>query len=324
MRAVAITEPGAPDVLQVVERPDPRPGPGELLVAVEAAGVNRPDLMQRQGKYPPPPGASDIPGLEIAGTVVTAGADVTRWRPGDRVCALVAGGGYAEQCIVPEPQCLPMPDGLEADAAAAIPETYFTVWTNLFQRAGLRHGERLLVHGGASGIGTTAIQLAREWGATILTTAGSDEKCTACERLGGRAINYRTTDFVAAVRELTSGRGVDVILDIIGGEYLMKNIDCLAMDGRLVQIGLQGGARTDINLALLMQRRVTLTGSKLRPRRVEEKRMIARETEHHIWPLLESKRVGPIVHARFPLDQAADAHRLLESGDVIGKVVLIV
>jgi putative PIG3 family NAD(P)H quinone oxidoreductase len=323
MRAVAITEPGDPDVLQIVERPDPLPGPGELLVAVEAAGVNRPDLMQRQGKYPPPPGASDIPGLEMAGTVVTVGRDVTRWRTGDRVCALVAGGGYAEQCVVPEPQCLPIPDGLEPDAAAAIPETYFTVWTNLFQRAGLRHGERLLVHGGTSGIGTTAIQLAREWGATILTTAGSNEKCTACERLGARAINYRTTDFTQAVRELTSGRGVDVILDIIGGEYLMKNLECLAMDGRLVQIGLQGGVRTEINLALL-QRRVTVTGSTLRPRSVDEKGMIARELEHHVWPLLASQRVGPIVHARFPLDRAADAHRLLESGDVIGKVVLVV
>src|SRR5262245_15274009 len=324
MRAVAITEPGGPDVLQIVERPDPRPGPGELIVAVEAAGVNRPDLMQRQGKYPPPPGASDIPGLEIAGTVLTVGRSVTRWRKGDRVCALVAGGGYAEQCVVPEPQCLPVPDGLEPAAAAAIPETYFTVWTNLFQRAGLRHGERLLVHGGTSGIGTTAIQLAREWGATILTTAGSDDKCAACERLGARAINYRTADFVQVVRELTSGRGVDVILDIIGGEYLMRNIECLAIDGRLVQIGLQGGARTEINLALLMQRRVTLTGSTLRPRTVDEKGMIARELEHHVWPLVASKRVGPIVHASFPLEQAADAHRLLESGDVIGKVVLIV
>jgi NADPH2:quinone reductase len=322
MRAIEIAQPGGPDVLKIVERPDPRAGAGELLVRVEAAGVNRPDLMQRQGKYPPPPGAPDIPGLEISGTIRTVGPGVTRWREGDRVCALVAGGGYAELCVVPEPQCLPIPDGLDPIVAAAIPETYFTVWTNLFQRAGLRRGERVLVHGGTSGIGTTAIQLGREWDATIFATAGSDDKCAACERLGARGINYRTTDFVEAIRRLTAGKGVNVILDIVGGEYLMRNIDCLAMDGRLVQIGLQGGARTEINLASLMQRRLTLTGSTLRPRSPEEKGVIARELEQHVWPLLASKRVGPIVHATFPLDKAADAHRLLESGEVIGKVVL--
>ena len=323
MRAAVITTPGDPDVLQIVERPDPRAGHGELVVRVEAAGVNRPDLLQRRGKYPPPPGASDIPGLEIAGTIVAVGPDVARWREGDRVCALVAGGGYAELCIVPEPQCLPIPDGLDPITAAAIPETYFTVWTNLFQRAGLRRGERVLVHGGTSGIGTTAIQLAREWGATIFATAGSDEKCAACERLGARGINYRTTDFVEAVRTLTAGRGVDVVLDIIGGDYLARNIECLAMDGRLVQIGLQGGPRAEINLVPLMQRRLTLTGSTLRPRSVEEKGAIARALEQHVWPLLASKRVGPIVHATFPLERAADAHGLLESGEVIGKVVLV-
>ena len=322
MRAIEITQPGNPDVLEIVERPDPRPGASELVVRVEAAGVNRPDLMQRQGKYPPPPGASDIPGLEIAGTVRTVGPGVSRWREGDRVCALVAGGGYAELCVVPEPQCLPIPAGVDAVAAAAIPETYFTVWTNLFQRARLQRGERVLVHGGTSGIGTTAIQLAREWNATIFATAGSAEKCAACERLGAHAINYRTSDFAEVVRARTSGRGVDVVLDIIGGDYLMKNIGCLAIDGRLVQIGLQGGARAEINLSLLMQRRATLTGSTLRPRSPEEKGSIARDLEQHVWPLLASKRVGPVVHATFPLEQAAEAHRLLESGEVIGKVVL--
>jgi len=324
MRAIEITQPGSPDVLKIVERPDPTPGVGELVVRVEAAGLNRPDLMQRQGKYPPPPGASDIPGLEIAGTVRAVGPGVSRWREGDRVCALVAGGGYAELCVVPEPQCLPMPDGVDAITAAAIPETYFTVWTNLFQRARLQRGERVLVHGGTSGIGTTAIQLAREWNATIFATAGSDEKCAACERLGAHAINYRTHDFAEVVRTETSGRGVDVILDIIGGDYLMTNIACLAIDGRLVQIGLQGGARAEINLSLLMQRRATLTGSTLRPRSPEEKGAIARDLEQHVWPLLVAKRVAPVVHATFPLEQAAEAHRMLESGEVIGKVVLTV
>jgi len=322
MRAIEITQPGSPDVLKIVERPDPTPGVGELVVQVEAAGLNRPDLMQRQGKYPPPPGASDIPGLEIAGTVRTVGPGVSRWREGDRVCALVAGGGYAELCVVPEPQCLPMPDGVDAITAAAIPETYFTVWTNLFQRARLQRGERVLVHGGTSGIGTTAIQLAREWNATIFATAGSDEKCAACERLGAHAINYRTHDFAEVVQTETSGRGVDVILDIIGGDYLMTNIACLAIDGRLVQIGLQGGARAEINLSLLMQRRATLTGSTLRPRSPAEKGAIARDLEQHVWPLLAAKRVAPVVHATFPLEQAAEAHRMLESGEVIGKVVL--
>jgi NADPH2:quinone reductase len=324
MRAIEITQPGGPDVLKVVDRPDPRADPGQLLVKVEAAGVNRPDLMQRLGKYPPPPGAPDIPGLEIAGTVRAVGPGVSRWRTGDRVCALVAGGGYAELCVVPEPQCLPLPDGLDPIAAAAIPETYFTVWTNLFQRARLQRGERVLVHGGTSGIGTTAIQLAREWNATIFATAGSDEKCAACERLGAQAINYTTSDFEEVVRASTAGRGVDVILDIIGGEYLSRNLDCLAMEGRLVQIGLQGGARAEINLSTLMQRRATLTGSTLRPRSPEQKGLIARDLEQHVWPLLAAKRVGPVVHATFPLEQAAAAHRLLESGEVIGKVVLIV
>jgi NADPH2:quinone reductase len=322
MRVIVISSPGSPGVLRLEDRPMPAIEPAEVLVRVEAAGVNRPDIMQRLGKYPPPPGASDVPGLEIAGTVERAGEAVTRWRAGDRVCALVAGGGYAEYCPVPEPQCLPIPAGLDRIHAAAIPETYFTVWTNLFQRAGLREGERVLVHGGTSGVGTTAIQLARAFGATAIATAGSDEKCGACERLGAVAINYHTTDFVAAVRELTDGQGVDVILDIIGGDYLSRNLECLAKHGRLVQIGLQGGAKAEINLTTLMQRRATLTGSTLRPRSVAEKGTIARDLEAQVWPLLAAGTVKPLVHSVFPLERAADAHRALESGAVIGKVVL--
>jgi NADPH:quinone reductase len=322
MRSVVISSPGSPGMLKLGDRPIPGIGQADLLVRVEAAGVNRPDIMQRLGKYLPPPGASDVPGLEVAGTVERVGQGVTRWRVGDRVCALVAGGGYAEYCAVPEPQCLPIPSGLDPIHAAAIPETFFTVWTNLFQRAGLREGERVLLHGGTSGIGTTAIQLARAFGATAFATAGSDEKCAACERLGAQAINYRTTDFVEAVRELTDGQGVDVILDIIGGDYLPRNIECLAKDGRLVQIGLQGGVKSEINLSALMQRRATLTGSTLRPRTVAEKGAIARDLEKHVWPLLAAGTVKPLVHSVFPLERAADAHRTLESGAVIGKVVL--
>jgi NADPH2:quinone reductase len=322
MRAIVISSPGSPGVLKVEERPVPEIGETDLLVRVEAAGVNRPDIMQRLGKYAPPPGASDVPGLEVAGTVERAGSGATRWRTGDRICALVAGGGYAEYCAVPEPQCLPIPSGLDRIHAAAIPETFFTVWTNLFQRAGLREGERVLLHGGTSGIGTTAIQLARAFGATAFATAGTDEKCGACERLGARAINYRTTDFVQAVRDLTDGQGVDIILDIVGGDYLARNIECLAKDGRLVQIGLQGGFKAEINLSALMQRRATLTGSTLRPRTVHEKGAIARDLELHVWPLLTAGTVKPLVHSVFPLERAADAHRALESGAVIGKVVL--
>ncbi len=322
MRAILISTPGSPGVLKVEQRPIPEIGSTEVLIRVEAAGVNRPDLMQRAGRYPPPPGASDVPGLEVAGTVERAGADVRRWRVGDRVCALVAGGGYADYCAAPEPQCLPIPASLDGVRAAALPETFFTVWTNLFQRAALKSGERVLLHGGTSGIGTTAIQLAIAFGATALATAGSADKCAACERLGARAINYRTTDFVEAVRELTGGAGVDVILDIVGGDYLPRNIECLARDGRLVQIGLQGGAKAEINLSALMQRRATLTGSTLRPRSVEEKGAIARDLEARVWPLLAAGAVGPVIHGVFPLERAADAHRALESGAVIGKVVL--
>jgi NADPH:quinone reductase len=322
MKAVEIAAPGGPEVLRVVDRPTPRPGAGEVLVRVEAAGVNRPDLMQRQGKYPPPPGASDIPGLEIAGTIASGAG---RWHEGDRACALVSGGGYAELCAVPAQQCLPMPAGMTAVAAAAVPETYFTVWTNLFQRGRLQAGERVLVHGGTSGIGTTAIQLARAFGAIVYATAGSDEKCAACTALGATvAINYRTEDFVARVCAETDGRGVDVILDIVGGDYLARNIDALAMDGRLVQIGLMGGARAQIHLGPILQRRLTLTGSTLRPRTPDQKGAIARELEERVWPMLADGRVAPMIHRTFPLANAADAHRLLESGDVIGKIVLVV
>jgi NADPH2:quinone reductase len=324
MIAIEISAPGGPEVLRPVDRPAPAPGPGEVLIRVEAAGVNRPDIMQRQGKYPPPPGASDIPGLEIAGEVVETKGH-TRWKAGDRVCALVAGGGYAELCAVPAAQCLPIPRGLGAVEASAIPETYFTVWTNLFQRGHLQRGESALIHGGTSGIGSTAIQLARAFGATPYATAGSDEKCEACRRLGAvGAINYRTEDFVERVRELTSHQGVDVVLDIIGGDYLTRNIACLRLHGRLLQVGLIGGARAQIDLRPLLNNRLTVTGSTLRPRTVDEKGAIARELEEHVWPLLERGEVRPIVHRTLPLSQAAEAQRVLEAGDVIGKLVLTV
>ena len=324
MTAVEIAEPGPPDVLRIVQRPTPAPGAGEVLIRVEAAGVNRPDIMQRLGKYPPPPGASDLPGLEVAGTIAAVGPDTPRWRQGNRVCALVAGGGYAQYCTAPGPQCLPLPPALFAEQGAAIPETFFTVWTNLFQRAALRAGERVLVHGGTSGIGTTAIQLAKAFGAEVFATAGTDEKCAACEKLGAQAINYRTQDFTAVVRDRTDSRGVDVVLDIVGGDYLQRNIDVLAMHGRLVQIGLMGGARAQINLVRIMERRLTLTGSLLRPRTVQEKGAIAREIEEKVWPLLEAGTVAPVIDRVLPLARAADAHRALEAGEVIGKVVLTV
>ncbi len=326
MTVVEIAGPGGPEVLRPASRPVPRPGPDDVLVRVEAAGVNRPDIMQRLGKYPPPPGASDIPGLEIAGVIVAVGSGegADRWRPGDRVCALVSGGGYAEYCVVPAPQCLPIPQGFDAVSSAAIPETFFTVWTNLFQRGRLGAGERTLIHGGASGIGTTAIQLARVAGATVFVTAGSDEKCAACQRLGAAvAINYRTQDFVEVVRRETSEAGVDVILDIMGGDYFPRNVECLALNGRLVQIGLMGGARAEINLNAVLRRRLTISGSTLRPRSVAEKGALARELEVHVWPLLASGKVAPIIDRTFPLRAAAEAHRRLESGDHIGKVVLV-
>src|SRR5437762_5545800 len=316
MLAIEIREAGGPEVLVLADRPRPEPQAGEVLVKVRAAGVNRPDIMQRQGKYPPPPGASDIPGLEIAGTIESVGDGVSEWGAGDRVCALVAGGGYAEYAVAPAPQCLPVPRTLDFTAAAAIPETFFTVWTNVFERGRLQPSESLLVHGGASGIGTTAIQLARALGSRVFATAGTAEKCAACERLGAeRAINYRDTDFVAAVREATGGRGVDVILDMVGGDYLTRNVDLLPLDGRLVQIGTLGGPKAQINMVPVLQRRLTITGSTLRARSVAEKGAIADALREHVWPLLESRTVAPVVHATFPLRAAADAHRVMESSE---------
>jgi putative PIG3 family NAD(P)H quinone oxidoreductase len=325
MIAIGIRAPGPPEVLVPVERPTPTVTAGEVLIKVVAAGVNRPDVMQRQGMYPPPPGASDIPGLEIAGEIVGVASGVTSWRTGDRVCALVSGGGYAEYCSAPAPQCLPIPGGLDLIQAAAIPETFFTVWTNVFERGRLVAGETILIHGGSSGIGTTAIQLAHAFGARVITTAGSDEKCAACESLGADvAINYRAADFVAAVRDATGGRGVDVVLDMVGGDYVQRNIECLAMDGRLVQIGLLGGAKAQINTGPILQRRLWLTGSTLRARSVAEKGAIARAVHANVWPLLEAGTVRVLVHATYPLAQAAEAHRVMESSAHIGKLVLTV
>ncbi|MGE3509704.1 MAG: NAD(P)H-quinone oxidoreductase [Vicinamibacterales bacterium] len=325
MRAVEITKPGGPDVLAVVRRPIPEPGAGEVLIRVEAAGVNRPDVMQRLGQYPPPPGASDIPGLEIAGVITTIGADVTAWHSGDRVCALVSGGGYAEYCVAPAGQCLPIPDGLDAVGAAALPETVFTVWTNVFERGQLRAGESLLVHGGTSGIGTIAIQLARARGARVLATAGTAEKCHACLSLGAElAVNYRDTDFVEAVKDATEGRGVDVVLDMVGGDYLPRNFDVLAPDGRLVQIAALHGAKATVNVMPILLRRLTVTGSTLRGRSVAEKSALAVAVRHHVWPLIEAGRVRPVVHATFPLTEAPEAHRVMESSTHIGKLVLLV
>jgi len=321
MRVVEIASPGGPEMLRVAERPIPEPRGGEVLIRVVAAGVNRPDIMQRLGKYPPPPGASDIPGLEVAGEIV-AGAGTAIGR---HVCALVSGGGYAEYCVAPLEQCLPIPATVAEQHAAAIPETFFTVWTNLFERAGLAAGERVLVHGGTSGIGTTAIQLARARGAIVFATAGSDEKAAACRELGAvRAINYAHEDFVAAVKADTNGEGVDVVLDIVGADYVPRNLECLRMHGRLIQIGLIAGSRTTFDLRAILQRRLTITGSTLRPRTPAEKGAIARALERDVWPLLARGEVRPIVHAEFPLARAADAHSELEAGRVIGKVVLLV
>jgi putative PIG3 family NAD(P)H quinone oxidoreductase len=324
MIAIEISHPGDPEVLVPVERPRPEPGAGEVLIAVSAAGVNRPDVMQRRGHYPPPPGASDIPGLEVAGHIESIGAGVTGWSVGDAACALVSGGGYAEYCVAPTPQCLPAPRGLDLAAAAGIPETFFTVWTNLFERGRLHRGESVLIHGGSSGIGTTAIQLGVALGARVFATAGSADKCAACERLGAeRCINYREADFVAAVRDETSGRGVDVVLDMVGGDYAARNLDALAVEGRLVQIATQAGAKVEINILAVMQKRLTITGSTLRPRSVAEKGAIAAAVHKNVWPLLEAGTVKPIVHATFPLRDAAAAHRLMESGTHIGKILLI-
>ena len=325
MIAIEIREPGEPDVLVPAERPRPSPGSGEVLIKVGAAGVNRPDVFQRRGRYPPPPGASDIPGLEIAGTIEALGAAVRDWRVGDPVCALVAGGGYAEYCTAPAPQCLPVPRGLDVAAAAAIPETFFTVWTNVFERGRLQAGESILVHGGSSGIGTTAIQIARARGARVFATARTAEKCAACERLGAeRCINYREADFVDVVNKLTGGRGVDVVLDMVGAEYFPRNLDVLAVEGRLVEIATLRGVKAELNIQTIMHRRLTVTGSTLRARSVAEKGAIARAVREHVWPLVESGAVKPVVFKTFPLRDAASAHRLMESGDHIGKIVLTI
>lgn len=324
MLAVEISTPGAPEVLRPVQRPVPNPAANEVLIRVQAAGVNRPDVFQRQGHYPPPPGASDLPGLEVAGTVVLAGPSDGGLAVGDSVCALVPGGGYAEYCVAPVPQCLPFPAGFEAVAAAAIPETFFTVWTNVFQRGQLAAGETLLVHGGSSGIGTTAIQLAKAFGARVIVTVGSSEKAAACAALGAEAINYRDEDFVEAVGRLTDGEGVDLILDMVGGDYTPRNIGLLRLDGRLVQIALLRGSKTEIDLGPIMRKRLTLTGSTLRPRSVAEKGAIAAELRARVWPLLDAGKVKPLVHATFPLAEAAAAHRLMESSAHIGKIVLTV
>src|SRR6266487_546204 len=323
MIAIEIREPGGPEVLVPVERPTPAPAAGEVLIKVAAAGVNRPDVFQRLGRYPPPPGITDIPGLEVSGTIAEAAGDVRGLRAGDAVCALVAGGGYAEYCVAPAPQCLPVPRGMDLAAAAAIPETFFTVWTNVFERGRLTAGESMLIHGGSSGIGTTAIQLARAFGARVFATAGSAEKCHACERLGAeRCINYRESDFVAVVRELTSGRGVDVVLDMVGGAYFARNVDALATEGRLVEIATLQGAKAELKIQTTMQRRLTITGSTLRARPIADKGVIAEAVQRHIWPLLESGAVAPVIHATFPLRDAAEAHRTMESGAHIGKLVL--
>jgi NADPH:quinone reductase len=324
MTCIEISRPGGPEVLVPVERPDPVPGPGDVLIRVAGSGVNRPDVFQRKGAYPPPSGASDIPGLEVSGTVAAVGSSVTQWKVDDRVCALVSGGGYATMCVAPARQCLPVPQSVDLVEAGAIPETFFTVWTNVFDRGRLRAGETALFHGGSSGIGTTAIQLAAARGVTVLATAGSDEKCRACEDLGAKqAINYHSADFVEAVLELTDGKGVDLILDIVGGSYVARNLEALATDGRLVQIGFMAGeSSASVDFRRILSRRLTITGSLLRPRTVEEKGQIATALRTEIWPLLARGAVRPIIDRVLPLAEAAEAHRLMESSEHVGKIVL--
>jgi putative PIG3 family NAD(P)H quinone oxidoreductase len=324
MRAIGFSQAGGPEVLVPAELPEPVCGDDEVLIKVAAAGVNYPDVMQRKGRYPPPPGAPDILGLEVAGTVTVAGSNAAPWRVGDQVCALVAGGGYAEYCVAPAVQCLPVPRGFDMVHAAAIPETAFTVWTNLVQRGQLKAGETVLVHGGTSGIGTMAIQIARALGARVFATAGSDEKCDACRAMGAdAAFNYREVDFVQAALDATDGRGVDVVLDIVGGDYLQRNVDCLALDGRLVMVGQMRGPKSQLNTTPVFRKRLTITASTLRARTVAEKGALAREVRAHVWPALESGQVRIVVHATFPLAQAADAHRMMESSSHVGKIVLI-
>jgi len=324
-RVVEITAPGGPEVLQVRSRDVPAPKPGEVLIAVAAAGVNRPDVLQRMGRYPVPPGASDLPGLEVAGTIAELGAEVTQWKKGDRVCALTPGGGYAEHCIAPASSCLPLPKGLDFVQAASLPETYFTVWSNVFDRGGLEAGETFLVQGGSSGIGVAAIQMAHALGHRVFATAGTPEKCAACEKLGAeRAVNYKTEDFVEVVKSLTGGKGVDVILDMVAGDYVPREMKALADDGRIVLIALLGGSRATVDFNEVLRRRLVLTGSTLRPRSVEFKGAIARALREKVWPLLEAGTIKPVIHATFPLAEAAKAHAMLEAGEHIGKIVLTV
>lgn len=324
MYAIDIKQPGGPEQLVQVEKPLPPLQPGYLLVKVAAAGVNRPDVMQRQGVYPPPPGASLIPGLEIAGEVVATGAGVSHFAHGDRVCALIAGGGYAEYCLVHETNALPIPEGMSLLQAAAIPETFFTVWTNVFQRGRLSQGETLLVHGGTSGIGTVAVMLGKAFGARVLATVGSQAKCEAVLKLGAdAAINYREQDFVEQVKQLTDGHGADVIVDLIAGDYVARNYEAAAANGRIVQIGVQNGPAKQLNLMLMLAKRLTHTGSTLRSRSVEEKAAIAAELKQRVWPLLATGQVRPLIDTAFPLAQAADAHTLMESSGHIGKIMLV-
>ncbi len=323
MRAIEITQPGGPDVLKPAARPTPAPRENEILVKVAAAGVNRPDVLQRMGHYPVPPGVSDIPGLEVAGEVVDGSSRL--FRKGDNVCALVAGGGYAEYCVVPEAQALPVPKGLTPVEAASLPETFFTVWSNVYDRGRLAPGETLLVQGGSSGIGVTAIQMAAAMGNRVFATAGSDDKCAACIRLGAeRAINYRTQDFEKEILAATGGKGVNVILDMVGGDYVPRELKCLADDGRLVFIAYLRGPKTELNIDAVMRRRLTITGSTLRPRPVEFKAAIAGNLRSKIWPLIEAGRIKPEIYKTFPLEQAAEAHKLMESSQHIGKIVLTV
>jgi NADPH2:quinone reductase len=324
MKAIIITHPGGPEVLQIAERPKPSCGPNEILVKVVAAGVNRPDVFQRKGNYPPPPGApQDIPGMDIAGVIAETGANVTRWKVGDKVCALVSGGGYAEYCPAPEGQCLPIPNNLTFNEAAALPETFFTVWSNVFDRGALKKGESLLVHGGSSGIGVAAIQIANTLGSTVYVTAGSDEKCRFCEELGAaKAINYNTEDFKKVIAQITNGKGVDVILDMIAGDYTPANIQSLAEDGRLVMINTMKGKDVQIDLSLVMRKRQVITGSTLRSRDTAFKSAIARSLEYIIWPLLASGEIKPVIHSIFSAEEAAKAHQLMESNTHMGKIIL--
>ncbi|MBJ7263191.1 MAG: NAD(P)H-quinone oxidoreductase [Burkholderiaceae bacterium] len=323
MRAIEITQPGGPEVLQLVERPDPVPGPGEVLIKVHAAGVNRPDVIQRKGAYPAPPGASDLPGLEVAGEIVGGEPETGGFERGDRVCALIAGGGYAEYVVAPAVQCLPVPEGLSDVEAASLPETYFTVWSNVFERGRLAQGETLLVHGGASGIGTTAILLAKAFGHTVYTTVGSDERVDAVCTLGADAgINYKTEDFVERVKAFTADKGVDVILDMVAGEYLGRDLKCLADDGRIVVIALLGGSKATISADQILRRRLTITGSTLRARDVQFKANIARALREKVWPLFKRGTIKPVIHTTFPLAEAHRAHAMMEAGEHIGKIVL--